>query len=159
MIREPTKDEADALEALKRAPFSAAELASQSVSVHMVEKLRRGDGAFTVGKLRAMARTARRQDRQAALDLISAVLGPEYVVTLAPQAEHTDSLILESAQAGAAVGEVQRAVVEAVADGHVSAEEAREIRTAALRAGREVADIAELAGRLEEADQSALDLR
>jgi hypothetical protein len=148
MLRELTRDEEAVLEAFRRqtvrGAFSASELAGPDVSVATIEKIQKGDKPLTVAKLRAMYRIARRQDPQAALDLVSDVLGTEeldLVVSLAPKEETVQELLREGAAAAAAVGEVEQVLLEVVAcDGENIEKDERLIR-AARRAEQRLEEI------------------
>lgn len=143
MLRELTRDEVAVLEAFRThtvgGSFTASELAGGDLSVNAVEKIQRGDQQLTVAKLRAAYRRARRQDPDAALRMLTDVLGADdlgVVVSRAVPVQGTaevDREVQEAVAASARVMEkrLRRAPVEELeADAQDAVREATEARDA-----------------------------
>jgi hypothetical protein len=155
-MRESTAREEAVLKALREhlvdATLSAKTVASPEASRAYVEKVLQGEKADhrALARLGAMYEAAVAQDRSAAVEMVEAVLRAAGIRgSFVPEAaaESTSSLLVEGAEAGAAVGEVQAAVLRAAP--------VDEVRRAAVRASRELADVVVLARRLEERAQPA----
>lgn len=150
---------AAARRAFARGPFSAKEVATPDISADWIGKWGRGTQP-RIWELRQLLPELLRTDPEAALVFLDDVLGLRaagVIVAMAPRAEGApNDLVLEAAQAGAAVGAVQEAVLEAGRDGEISATDSQHIRTHVRRAERELAEVAAVAARVEAHSQLGL---
>ena len=134
-------------------PLSAKASATPAVPHGRIQKWASGDKQPRAWELRQLLPELLRADQEAALVFLDDILGLRsagLILAQAPRAEGAPhDLVLEAAHAGAAVGAVQTAVLEAEEDGVVSIEESQEIRARARVAERELAEVAAVAARCE----------
>lgn len=101
-----------------------------------------------VWELREVLRRALVREPAAALDLVADLLGLRdvgLVLARAPRADAPGAVVIELAEAGAAVGAVQAAGLEALADGRLDPGEAQVVERLARAAERELVQVTELA--------------
>jgi hypothetical protein len=162
MIREPSRSEQQVTEAVRRytvrAGLSAKVLSTETVSVATIEKWQKGDKQPTLAKVRDILAPALREDPRAALEFLTDALGladAGLVLALMPKATSgARDVEREAAEASLAASDVQRAVLTATADGHVSPDEARVVRYEARRAQRELVELTSVVERYELAQGS-----
>ena len=139
--------------AFAHGPFSAKSFATPDISADWIGKWGRGDKQPRIWELRELLPELLRADPVAAVVFVDEALGLSangLILAPAPSVDGVPAnLLKEAAEAGAAVGAVQAAVLEADRDGQVSAEESQRIRTLARAAGRELVHVSTVAARAE----------
>jgi hypothetical protein len=126
--------------------LSAKTLACAEASRLTIEKILVGlkSDHRALARLGALYEQAQTLDRSAAVAFVEGVLRAAGIgVSLVPDApaESAQALLVEAAEAGAAVGRVQAAALRAAADGVVGPDEAAEIRREVIEARRQLADV------------------
>lgn len=140
---------------MERGPLCAKAAATDEVPVGRIQKWAAGEKQPRAWELREILPELLRADPDAAVAFLDDVLGLRalgLILARAPRVEGVPcDLVTEAAEAGAAVGQVQALALSAGRDGVVSVEESQEIRAAARRAERELAEVAAVAARSEAA--------
>lgn len=133
--------------------LSIKAVASAEAPAPTLEQIAASNKPLDLARLGAVYEAALALDRAAAVALVEGVLRAAGIQgSFVPEAaaESSSALLVESAEAGAAVGEVQAAVLRAAP--------IEEVRRAAIRASRELADVVVLTQRIEGRAQPALRL-
>jgi hypothetical protein len=140
-----------------RAVLSAKTLDGPETPESTLEKIASGEKPLDLARLGAVYEAAVQLDRAEAVALVEDVLRaaglPGSFVPDAAAEPASTSLLIESAEASVAMGEVQGTVLHAAAAGRFE-----EVRTAAHHAMRELADVVVIADRLEASSQFRLAL-
>lgn len=140
---------------MEHGPLCAKAAATDEVPVGRIQKWASGEKQPRAWELREVLPELLRADPDAAVAFLDDLLGLRasgLILARAPRVDGAPSdLVVEAAQAGAAVGQVQALALSAGRDGVISIEESQEIRAAARRAERELAEVAAVAARAEAA--------
>jgi hypothetical protein len=157
-MREPTKTEKAVTEAYRRhavrGALSGKVLSTDEVSVASLEKVAKGEKQISVAKLRAVLPNALAADPDAALELVSDLLGLRHlgiVVSLEPLIRATADVQREVLEAVAAAGQV--------AAGQVAGAPLEEMQASARAAVREAVEAERAIRSLCGAQQSFAEVR
>lgn len=134
-------------------PLVAKAVATSDVPHARLQKWASGERQPRAWELRQLVPELLRADPAAAMAFLDDLLGLRsagLILAEAPRVEGAPvDLVVEAAEAGAAVGAVQAAVLEANRDGVVSIEESQQIRSLVRRGERELAEVAAVVARAE----------
>ncbi|MBK8467935.1 MAG: hypothetical protein IPL32_19145 [Chloracidobacterium sp.] len=138
---------------MERGELSAKAAASVDVPWGRIQKWATGQKQPRAWEVRHLLAALMAQSPEAAVVFLDELLGLRVsglILAQAPRAESArHALVVEAAEAGAAVGAVQAAVLEAEREGGVSAEESQEIRALTRVAERRLVEVAAVAARNE----------